>query len=249
MERGRLRVPFRVIQRVCLISLLSLTFSFLFVERVHADEATISVEPPELTVQAFEVFTVDINVSNVVDNGGLYAYEFRVRFRNDTLKLISATRPSGHFLEPVRDPLNYFTPIWKLQANEGNETFQVAHFGYTLLAPEEERPGSGMLVRLEFVGFKKGSTEIDLFETKMVSARQIIWHIAKDGYVTVVPCVPDPNQDGIVDIFDLVMISLSFGSDFNSPNWNPNADINKDGVIDIIDLTFLSKNFGQLTGY
>jgi len=244
MESRSLGLSFRVRRCVCLVSLLSLTLSFLFVGRVHADEATMSAEPPELTVQAFEVFTVDINVSNVVQHGGLYAYEFRVRFRNDTLELISAIRPPGHFLEPV-DPLNYFTVVWKLQTNEGNETFQVAHFGYTLLAPEKVRLGSGMLVRLEFVGFKMGSTEIDLFDTKMAPACACpIWHIAKDGYVTIVPCAPDPNQDGIVDILDLVMISLSFGSDFNSPNWNPSADINKDGVIDILDLASLSKNFG-----
>jgi acyl-homoserine lactone acylase PvdQ len=64
----------------------------------------------------------------------------------------------------------------------------------------------------------------------------------------------DINDDGIVDITDLVIVALAFGSqpvdDPNTPwdetkNWNPDADINGDGIIDIVDLVIIGVTFGE----
>jgi len=51
------------------------------------------------------------------------------------------------------------------------------------------------------------------------------------------PC--DLNNDGIVDISDIVIVALAFGSYPNHPNWNPIADINGDGLINVIDLVHI----------
>ena len=59
-----------------------------------------------------------------------------------------------------------------------------------------------------------------------------------------VSCIKiDINDDGIVDIFDFVLIGKEFGK--KTPNLD--ADINKDGVIDISDLVLLGKHFGEKT--
>ena len=66
----------------------------------------------------------------------------------------------------------------------------------------------------------------------------------------------DINGDGIVDIFDAILLARAFDShsanyDYQgepaSPNWNPNADLNHDGVVDIFDAIILSANFGKST--
>ena len=47
----------------------------------------------------------------------------------------------------------------------------------------------------------------------------------------------DVNQDGAVDIFDLVVVVKHFGED---PPKNAKVDVNKDGVVNILDLVAIS---------
>ena len=61
-----------------------------------------------------------------------------------------------------------------------------------------------------------------------------------------VPQIPpwDINNDGIIDIQDLVLVSNSFGT---KPPKHPRADVNQDGNVDIIDLLFVAAHFGEST--
>jgi len=55
--------------------------------------------------------------------------------------------------------------------------------------------------------------------------------------------VGDVNKDGSVDILDIVIVVLAFGSTSVDPNWNPAADVNGDGVINIFDLVAVAIDF------
>ena len=52
----------------------------------------------------------------------------------------------------------------------------------------------------------------------------------------------DINNNGVVDIQDLILVSNSFGEE---PSEYPKADINKDGRVDIIDLLLVAAHFGE----
>ena len=52
----------------------------------------------------------------------------------------------------------------------------------------------------------------------------------------------DINDDGIVDIQDLVLISNSFGE---APLVYPKVDVNKDGIVNILDLLLVAAHFGE----
>ena len=52
----------------------------------------------------------------------------------------------------------------------------------------------------------------------------------------------DINNDGIVNIEDLIMISNSFGVKTSK---HPKVDVNKDGRVDIIDLLLVAAHFGE----
>ena len=54
----------------------------------------------------------------------------------------------------------------------------------------------------------------------------------------------DINNDGIVDIQDLILIANSFGK--VEPN-NPKVDVNKDGKVNIIDLLIVAAHIGEST--
>jgi len=58
------------------------------------------------------------------------------------------------------------------------------------------------------------------------------------------PLYCDLNTDGVVDIYDLIIIAAAFGTQPPDPNWNPNADTNKDRVVDLYDLITTAKRFG-----
>jgi parallel beta-helix repeat protein len=56
---------------------------------------------------------------------------------------------------------------------------------------------------------------------------------------------PDFNNDGIIDIFDLVRMAPAFGSVPGVPNWDPYFDLNQDSIIDVFDLVVVALHFGE----
>jgi subtilase family serine protease len=56
----------------------------------------------------------------------------------------------------------------------------------------------------------------------------------------------DVNGDGIVNVQDLVIVALAFGSTINNPGYNPRADIDGNGSINILDLVAISLFFGAV---
>ena len=49
-----------------------------------------------------------------------------------------------------------------------------------------------------------------------------------------------------IDGYDLIVLSVAFGSDPSSLHWNPLADLNGDGIVDGRDLMILGINFGRV---
>lgn len=54
----------------------------------------------------------------------------------------------------------------------------------------------------------------------------------------------DVNGDGVVDIFDLSIVALAYGSFEGDPDYNPEADITGDGLVDARDLAVVTLNYG-----
>jgi len=55
----------------------------------------------------------------------------------------------------------------------------------------------------------------------------------------------DINEDGSVDLLDLLVLVNAFGSSQPDPNYDPAADINGDGSVDLLDLLILAATFGN----
>ena len=73
-----------------------------------------------------------------------------------------------------------------------------------------------------------------------------ITDFAFDIVVGAVKYVPgDVNNDGMVTVLDIVTISISYGSNYLSSNWNFYADLNFDGTVDLFDLVAVSVRFGK----
>ena len=61
------------------------------------------------------------------------------------------------------------------------------------------------------------------------------------GYVPTI----DLDNNGFIDIVDIVLCALAFGSKPGDSNWNPYADLNQDGIIDIADIVMIAIHFGE----
>ena len=60
------------------------------------------------------------------------------------------------------------------------------------------------------------------------------------------PGIPgDLDYNGVVDIYDRILLATAFEATPGKQDWNANADINDDGVINIFDAIILANHFGQ----
>jgi PKD repeat protein len=55
----------------------------------------------------------------------------------------------------------------------------------------------------------------------------------------------DVNSDGIVDIYDAIILANAFGSTPGDPAWDVRCDFNRDDIVDIYDAIILGNNFGK----
>ncbi|MEM2567288.1 MAG: cohesin domain-containing protein [Candidatus Bathyarchaeia archaeon] len=166
-----------------LIAVLMLSVAYMLPLASAQAQTRLSVDPPLVEcVPKGETFTVKVNVTDVTN---MYAYEFKLLYDDTVLEGISAVRPPGHFMEPS-DPANQFIPVWTIKTF--NATHKYWHLGFTLLAPEAPKTGSGVLVEITFKvrvsppwhGMVQSA--LDLYDTKLAdSGGQPIPHVAEDG--------------------------------------------------------------------
>lgn len=63
-------------------------------------------------------------------------------------------------------------------------------------------------------------------------------------YLSTHPPAPwDVNNDGVVNILDLVLVSSSFGEEITTPP-AANPDVNGDGIVNVLDLVLVANHFG-----
>jgi hypothetical protein len=56
----------------------------------------------------------------------------------------------------------------------------------------------------------------------------------------------DLNSDGVVNVFDLVIVGRSMNTQPGHERWNPQADVTGDGRIDLRDLNYITGKFGSV---
>jgi len=56
----------------------------------------------------------------------------------------------------------------------------------------------------------------------------------------------DLNGDGKVNIQDVTIVALAYGTKSGGPNWNALADLDNNGRINIIDMVMVAREFGKV---
>ena len=76
------------------------------------------------------------------------------------------------------------------------------------------------------------------------------FELSEKGHFTLPPAllyIGDINMDNRIDLIDLALISLAYGTAPGDEHWDPRADVNSDYRVDIADLNILSENYGKST--
>ena len=202
------------------------------------------MEAAKTTVFLDTMFRVNVSVN--VDRIGLISYELRLCYSNRLLKGVNVELPEGHFLTP-EDPGNIFVAALGV-----NQTGGYAYAAVTLTAwsstrdVEKGKVGNGTLITVTFRAEEIGSSNLTVRDYIFLREMDLPGDLGSTvlgGLVEVV--LPDFNNDGKVDISDLAIISMAFGSTPGHGRWNPAWDVNKDSKINILDMVITAKYFGM----
>ena len=192
-------------------------------------QAVVSVSPsPAASPAAGSTLKVNIQISN---GRGAAGYEFTVEFDTSALTYVSAANAT--YL-----PFGAFAPSPTVSGNRVT---------ITAAAGSAATKSSGTLATVTFrVAAAKAST-LRLRDVVLSDAagKNLAVHTVNGQVVKSSGAAWDVNQDGQVNVSDLVLVSRNFGS--HSPS-NPRADVNGDGQVNVIDLVLVSHNLGRTVG-
>ena len=188
---------------------------------------------------SFEVgdtFTLDLKTENVRNLAG---WQADLVFNPDVLEAVNVLE--GDFLMSEQEETRF---------DEGtidNKTGKITGIN-SIRVSGDGINGKGTLCSVNFTVIGPGECLLTLenFEVGSGSVNPIPavtpeYTIIVEGEVTTRPAW-DVNQDGKIDILDLIQVAQSFGSDVST---NPEVDVNGDGQINIIDLIAVAQNFGE----
>ena len=186
---------------------------------------TVSVSPTTVPSPAIgEQFTLSLNIT---DAENVAAYQATVRFDASALRYVEST--NGDYL-----PTDAFfvTPVVS-----GNSVALAA----TALGGESHGDGTLATITFEVIAVKPSTvhlSEVLLSDSGGVGLQP---HVGHGEIVEPLHVRADVNQDGVVNIQDLVSVAGAFGQ--TGPN---DADINVDGVVNVQDLVILAGVFGNV---
>ena len=219
-----------------------------------AAKPTVYIDPKDnnfftSTTSVGDSFNVSIKAANW-SAPGVFGYKFKLAYNNTLLEATSAIIPDGHWLTPVNA-----ANISKFDPGTINQTEGFVSFNVTLLSPEQGKVGNGTIATVTFNITKTPSTgnvscpleikDIILVDpdNKQIPSDQ--YNVIKGNYTFSAAGPPtakaDLNNDGKVNIEDVAVWGLAFGSHSGHPRWNPIADMNGDGKVDMIDAVLIAK--------
>lgn len=199
----------------------------------------VSIEPAAITIPPDNFFSVQAKVENVTN---LYSWQLELFYSNDIINAINATE--GPFLNSS-GPTTFLTAL----DNNYSPSYGRLVLAGSFLGANPGVNGSGILATIVFKAIAPGNS--DLYAqgagTMLLDpqGRQIAPISVKNGLISVSDWSTDLNGDRKVDIQDIAIVALAYGSYPGQSRWNPVADLNKDNNVDIRDLVLVAKHFGE----
>jgi len=212
--------------------LTSILTLIIILTTAQASGTTLYVDPAASTVNTDESFTVNVNIENVVD---LFSYETKLGYDPNVLEV--ADIEEGSF---IKDQTTSPSGTFFLTIIEDG----FVHVACLTIGKYPGVSGSGTLFTVTFNVVKAGTSPLHLYDSILLDSNVTeMPHDTADGTVQAT-INGDVNSDGIVNVLDLTIVSLSYGLFKGEPGYNPEADINEDGIVDMRDLVIVAYHLG-----
>jgi hypothetical protein len=207
---------------------------------IYSTTPQIIVAPAAFSADALnQIFTVNINVSNVVN---LSWFSIQLDFNATLLQAVSDPKVGTFLISPKTQGTGYDNAHGHVVLNASSG----------IGAPPSN--GSGILESITFEVIKATlwrtynsnilTCALHLHNTILETDTGIqIGHVNVDGTYHYVPIPGDLNYDGKVDLTDLHILGYWYNT-YNKCPANCVADINGDGYVNILDLTILARHYG-----
>ena len=200
-------------------------------EEIPAVEASVSFSAtPSESPRVGKQLMLNLNVSGGENIAG---YQATIQFDEKMLRYVSNTNNDFLLSETyVADPI-------------------IVTDGVTISATSlaGENNGDGTLATLTFDIIGAGTTTVTLTEVLLSDSEGTLTRPLLDpAEITITPKFAYPawdvNEDGSVNILDLVLVGQNFGGVISAV---PRTDVNGDGSINILDLVLVAQHFGDTT--
>ncbi len=211
----------------------------------------VSVHPSRMVVSVGQIFEVDIAISNLDAGWRMVGVKLSFYTGGYEPELSWDHVVVGSFWAQFGYTYSYFSII-----EPPHPWYPVVQ---TILLPDSETgnytafpAGNGTLYTLTFSAYRVGNATIWpnpdhpygylLYD---VQGEEIPCTVLGASVEVREPLLGDLNLDNKIDIQDLAIGALAFGSFPGHPRWNPAADVNEDDKIDVKDLAQIASNFGK----
>ena len=209
----------------------------LIIAVTELNSAILSCSVNEVPVRVLDTFTLNLNVENATNFAGWFS---DIVFDPAALEAVEVKE--GEFLKEGS------SGIYFLKGTIDNIVGEIKNVGSIRLATDGVS-GTGKLLSVTFTAKTVGDTHISFInQSAGTSDLQIIRLNTSDCVINVeerVILIWDVNQDGHVNILDLMQISQYIGKDVAL---SPESDVNADGIIGILDLIVVAQHIGTTTG-
>ena len=195
---------------------------------------SVQLIPQQQRIGLEEEFSVRVLADSVPDLAG---FEFDLRWTDpDLLTFVTVTEFRNIFGTDGRGKRG------EILQDEG------LYKGVVATKIGEPNPvNSGILLEVLFRSKAVGTCRIQLENLKLDNSDQGPIHCSVTETTVIVEVPPRPwdvNRDGVVDIFDLVIVAKFTGKEIPSGlEYNP--DVNGDGVVNILDLTLVGAHLNE----
>jgi len=152
---------------IFLLAILTIALAYIIINKPTS--AALYVYPETIQGNVGQDFTVNVNISNVVD---LYGWGFKLRWNITIFDVVNITE--GAFLRSGGN--TFFVP-------QINNTVGYVIIDCTLLGNISGVSGNGALATIQFHVKESGHCDLDLYDTMLInSSEQSITHTLIDGY-------------------------------------------------------------------
>jgi hypothetical protein len=206
----------------------------------YSTKPEMKVDPLTSTVKKLgEIFSVSINMKDVVE---LYDFEFWFYYNTTLLDIYNPIVELG----PLMSGATIYAFGW-------DDVAGYIHFAARLTTPAPPVNGSGTIAIITFQVAKASiwpdpdlQCTLNLVSTKIKTKGGIeVPHDEIDGLYVYKPVIGDLTCDGTVDLDDIYIISLAYGSKPGDGNWNRIADLTRDNKVDVLDLRTAARHYGE----